>query len=343
MKVCVVGGGINGIASALRIKETFPNLSVTIITKDVTPDTTSDIAAGWWKPFLASKTPIDSIHRWAKVTHDYVYSILATDPQALTHGIRTQHGVSLSIYADAKDPFWHDIVYDYHRLNQKDLQRYPASVKSGFGFTSIYIEGSKFLPRLYKRFKDLGGTMLQREIHSFEELYNEYDVIINCAGLANRFLLDDKNVFPIRGQLIRAKAPWVNEFCIMNEPSVDNPNLNTYILPNQHFVVLGGTQYENDWNINPTVKDKQWIIESTKKLMPNLEFAEHICDCVGLRPGRTSIRVEREDINYTKDKKIKMIHNYGHGGSGLTLFWGCAQDVLMMFTQIINESKISKL
>jgi len=342
MKVCVVGGGINGIASAYRIKETFPNLSVTIITKDVTPDTTSDIAAGWWEPYLTGNTHLHLIHRWSKSTYDYAHLSLNTHPKAAREqGISTRHGVFLSTQPDIKDPFWHDIVYDYHRLNKKDLERYPASIKSGFGFTSVFIEGGKFLPILYKRFKESGGTIIKREIQSFKELYNEYDVIINCAGLANRHLLNDKETFPIRGQIIRVKAPWINEYCIINES--DDPNYSTYILPNQDFVVLGGTQYENDWNINPTAKDKQWIIESTKKFIPNLEFAEHMCDCVGLRPARTSIRVEREDINYAKDKKIKMIHNYGHGGSGLTLFWGCAQDVLVMFTQIINESNISKL
>ena len=38
----------------------------------------------------------------------------------------------------------------------------------------------------------------------------------------------------------------------------------------------------------------------------------------GLRPYRPSVRLEREG---------RLIHNYGHGGAGYTLAYGCAEDV----------------
>jgi D-amino-acid oxidase len=38
----------------------------------------------------------------------------------------------------------------------------------------------------------------------------------------------------------------------------------------------------------------------------------------GLRPYRHVVRLEREN---------RVIHNYGHGGAGFTLCFGCAQDV----------------
>ena len=40
---------------------------------------------------------------------------------------------------------------------------------------------------------------------------------------------------------------------------------------------------------------------------------------VGLRPGRPTVRVEREG---------DVIHCYGHGGCGVTVSWGCADDVV---------------
>ena len=46
-------------------------------------------------------------------------------------------------------------------------------------------------------------------------------------------------------------------------------------------------------------------------------------DLVGLRPGRMEVRLEREE----KNGKY-LIHNYGHGGSGVTLSWGCADEVV---------------
>jgi D-amino-acid oxidase len=44
---------------------------------------------------------------------------------------------------------------------------------------------------------------------------------------------------------------------------------------------------------------------------------------VGLRPGRGAVRLERE----TPSPGRTLIHNYGHGGAGVTLAWGCADDV----------------
>jgi D-amino-acid oxidase len=43
---------------------------------------------------------------------------------------------------------------------------------------------------------------------------------------------------------------------------------------------------------------------------------------VGFRPTRSRIRVERVDLD-----GVPLIHNYGHGGSGVTVSWGCAQEV----------------
>jgi hypothetical protein len=43
----------------------------------------------------------------------------------------------------------------------------------------------------------------------------------------------------------------------------------------------------------------------------------------GLRPGRTPLRLECEELNI-HGKIIHIIHCYGHGGSGITLAMGCA-------------------
>lgn len=50
---------------------------------------------------------------------------------------------------------------------------------------------------------------------------------------------------------------------------------------------------------------------------------------VGLRPLRTSgVRLEREDVSMSTG--VPVVHNYGHGGSGITLHWGCAEEAVSL-------------
>ena len=50
-------------------------------------------------------------------------------------------------------------------------------------------------------------------------------------------------------------------------------------------------------------------------------FAEP--EAVGLRPGRKEVRLELEMAG----PSCPIVHNYGHGGGGFTVAWGCANEV----------------
>ena len=93
-------------------------------------------------------------------------------------------------------------------------------------------------------------------------------------------------------------------------------------------MILGGVAQEGNWSLEPTEEDRNFILEKCSKIIPDLKNAEIIEDIVGLRPGRTEVRLEKEQIS---GKTI--IHNYGHGGSGVTLSWGCAEEVV----ELANE------
>jgi len=54
---------------------------------------------------------------------------------------------------------------------------------------------------------------------------------------------------------------------------------------------------------------------------------------VGLRPGRAEVRVELDHDSLP----VPVIHDYGHGGSGITIGWGCAQDVAALAQQVEAE------
>ena len=87
--------------------------------------------------------------------------------------------------------------------------------------------------------------------------------------------------------------------------------------------MLGGTAEEGDWDLEPREATTREILAKAQRLQPELEGAGVVGAAVGLRPGRVAVRVERDT---TADGR-PLVHDYGHGGSGFTLSWGCADDV----------------
>ena len=59
MKITVVGAGVSGLTTGIRLLEEGWN--VNIITENMSPNTVSDTAAAWWYPFLAE--PIEKTNR----------------------------------------------------------------------------------------------------------------------------------------------------------------------------------------------------------------------------------------------------------------------------------------
>jgi D-amino-acid oxidase len=49
----------------------------------------------------------------------------------------------------------------------------------------------------------------------------------------------------------------------------------------------------------------------------------------GLRPARSAVRVETEQLG-----NAWCVHNYGHGGNGVSLSWGCAREVVELAVQL---------
>ncbi|TDG45678.1 hypothetical protein AWZ03_007953 [Drosophila navojoa] len=340
LRVAVIGAGVNGVASAIKILEHYQdekklNVQVTILSEQFTPHTTGDGSAGLWGPFLLGGTDESKVHKWSRDMHLFLEQIWLSE-DAGEAGVCLVPCVRLS-----SDPsvivgdFWRDIVYGAVELTAEQLEVYnkgrDVKFTCGMSFVTYTSEPIKLLPYLMKRFVRRGGQVEQRKITDLESFVREssYDVIVNCTGLGSRQLLNDDDVYSVRGQVSRVRANWV--FTAILDESDDG----NYIIPNTESVVLGGTHQERDYNTNVCAKDKRFIIDGCRSLLPGLKHSEHLFDWVGLRPGRVQLRLEAE----RRGNKL-LIHNYGHGGSGVTLCWGCADDVLNLLLAAKVKAKL---
>jgi D-amino-acid oxidase len=158
-------------------------------------------------------------------------------------------------------------------------------------------------------------TVERRRVAHLGEATARAPIVVNATGLAAARLCGDARVHPVRGHVVLAANPGLDE-SVRDE---DHPAGATYVHPRSRDVVLGGSFDDDRTDPGPDPAEAAGIVERATALVPRLRGAEILGDRIGLRPARDGgARVEREG---------NIVHAYGHGGAGMTLSWGCADEV----------------
>ncbi len=311
-EVLILGCGVIGLTSGIRLLEN--GYEVEITAAKIPPDTTSNVATAYWYPFRVS--PPDRVLPWAAVTYKR-YMELSEIPGI---GIGIFNFIQIFDHR-VEDPFWKGAVRGFRRAHKDEL---PPGYVDGYVAPVARIETPVYMNYLVNRFVESGGmvTKLDAELEKLEEIPADSRLIINSTGLGAGKLFNDKEVFPIRGQLVKTSNPGLRD-CINEE---DGPLAVSYIVPHGSYCILGGTAEDNNWNLDIDPETSEEILLKCKILEPRLEDVEVLGHRIGLRPGRTEVRLELEEISGIGP----LIHNYGHGGAGFTLSWGCAEEVLQI-------------
>ena len=175
-----------------------------------------------------------------------------------------------------------------------------------------------YLEYLLARYAAAGGSIEIEQVGSLSAV--DAPVVVNCTGVGARKLVGDSSVVPVRGQVVVVRSPGIEEFYI-------NHALHgydyVYLFPHGDLVLLGGTAEEGAWDRPPRPEVSARILRDTTAVFPQLSGAEVVAERVGLRPYRPSVRLEAESLPGGR----VLWHNYGHGGGGVTLSWGCARDL----------------
>ncbi|XP_062863899.1 D-aspartate oxidase [Trichomycterus rosablanca] len=328
LKAVVIGAGVVGMSSAVCIAEALPYCSVTILAKNFSPDTTSDLAAGILLPQQNPDIPVEHQRRWFKGTFDHLLGIVQS-PQASEAGVLLSSGYQLFKEVPSnKKPYWSDSLFGLRTMTDSEMKQFPNH-KFGQAITTIKCESLTYLPWLKQRFLKAGGQIQQQEVTDLQQLAQTYDVMVNCSGLGSRFLVGDEQVYPVRGQILKVSAPWLKNFFRDNDG-------NTYIYPGIDSVTLGATQQINDWSLEVDKQDSEGILKRCSDMVPALRSSVVLEECVGLRPGRRIIRLEREWL-IIQDRQVLLVHNYGHASWGISLSWGTALEALDLVRQGLYE------
>ena len=332
-RVAVIGAGVTGLPTAVMLTQSKFMPQVTIISEEFTPNTTSD-KAGASLRVTHNKTG-STDHRkekWTRETYQYFFDLFKSPlADRLNISLVTMYVV---FEGDRVDPWWKDLVLGFRTVSASEKQKMNIPEdKNAWCYSTLIFPCGQYLSWQMEQFKANGGRVIQRKLRSLNEIDGIYDVIVNCSGLGSRELVNDQEVFPVRGQAILVDAPWVKH-SITAEVGDDV----TYIYPRSNGVLLGGTAQFGDWSTNIDFADREGILSRCSHYIPSLAQAKVIDEWVGLRPGRKQVRLEVED---SKDV-TPVVHNYGHTGQGLVFSIGCAKDCIKHVEECLTKKSFQR-
>jgi D-amino-acid oxidase len=310
-RVAIIGAGVSGLTCAVAFAES--GFETSILAEQVGDQTDSAAAAALWFPYDAG--PSDEMIAWALITYDTLF-VLARAPRS---GVSLVELRTFSRTGEIEIPEWAPAL-GARRL-QSDI---PPAFVSGFALKVPVMDTTIYLGYLASRFREGSG-----EIHpnsrfaKLEEVDSAFGLVVNCTGIGARTLVRDLDLEPHRGQI--AIVGKMDLPCAV--VCDDSPLM--YAIPRGNDCVFGGTnQLSDDRTIDPAATVR--IVAECSSVL-GINRPGVLRERVGLRPFRRSgVRLEQTQLRDGRP----VIHNYGHGGSGFTFSWGCAETVLRIAHQM---------
>ncbi len=315
-RASVVGAGVIGLTTALALRA--DGWDVEVLTAEAPTATTSGVAAAFWYPYLAG--PAQSVDQWGRVTAKRLAE-LATDPVVPVMA-RTVHEF---VREASVGPGWRTQMPDLAALDGS----LPEGVNHGWSYTSWVADMPAYLQWLVDRCVDVGVELQERRLESLGYAWAPgVDLVVDCAGVEAHHLALDVTVQPVSGQVVLVRAPWISQISL----DTDTPRGATYVVPRTSTVVCGGTATVGSWSRVPDDEVTADILARCTAMVPSLADAEVLDVQVGLRPTRPEVRL---DLAGDADRPV--LHHYGHGGAGLTLSWGAANDAAQLARSVLRR------
>ncbi|MFF6985975.1 FAD-dependent oxidoreductase [Streptomyces sp. NPDC010273] len=313
----MIGAGVSGLTTAVCLAESGMDVRVDT---DRLPDATTSAAAGaMWDPYLAERGGL--VEQWCRDTLSELTALSAD----VGTGIRLVKGTQESrVPCDMPD--WGPMV-GAHMCSPEELRH---GFVSGWRYRAPLVDMPQYLSYLVQRLEQAGGSIRRHRYDTLDEALGEAPVVVNCSGAEARFLAGDVSVDAVRGQLVVVENPGIRDFFCDDTPGAEDL---TYIYPHGNVAVLGGTAERGVWELRPDEAKAREIIRRCVAVEPLIAEARMIGQRVGLRPVRSRVRFANEWHGDTL-----LLHNYGHGGAGVTLSWGCAREIAVLVRERVRPT-----
>ncbi|MBA2310271.1 MAG: FAD-binding oxidoreductase [Pseudonocardiales bacterium] len=308
-EVLVIGAGVSGLTTAVCLAEADHRVAVHT---DRLPAQTTSAVAGAMIATVGEGDP-GPIARGAATLAEM--TALAEQPGT---GVRITTGTFAARPAFPSAPPGADVLPGFQMCDPAEL---PDGFGMGFRGSVPLVDMPHYLAYLQGRLSAAGGTMRVAPVGSLAHAAELAPLVVNCAGLGARELAGDSDLHGVRGQHVLVRNPGLTEFFL------EAPLGPTWagVFPHGEHVVLGGIFDPDDHRAEPDPAIADAILRACTEVVPELADAEVIGHQVGFRPVRRTVRLEAEQLG-----AATVVHNYGHGGNGVTLSWGCAREVLAL-------------
>lgn len=364
MRATIIGAGVNALTSAILLQQN--GFQVSVVAKGFLGQTTTTVAGALWEmppavcglyepvPAAVAKREI----QWAVSSYQRFKELYSKDRRSgvfmrpvvfyLKHNLIDDdlEGLKFLELSECVDGLIHepDLVQEQQNSDYVDAYRY----------VSPQIDTDVYLAYLYEVYLNGGGDLccqsisdLGEEIDNIQDQYKA-DLIVNCSGLGACQLVPDGQVVPVRGAWFSVRNdgtqfPKVDTAFCASQESWSSDGVFMFVLPRgETQLVMGGIAQPNQWDTelsrnSPEIHKMLELCFTSFPFLREADF-ENASFRVGLRPFRAGgVRLDLDTTTYP----IPVISNYGHGGAGVFLSWGCALDVLKLANEV-KESALSK-
>jgi len=316
-RVSVVGAGVMGMSIAHELA-VHGGYEVTVVASHDALASMSSVAAAVWFPYQSGDSA--SLPDWLRRARERFEALAEADPTA---GVDLREGTVVERVADA-DRWWTAVIPRSRAASADEL---PSGAVSGVRAVVPVISTAHYMAWLRRLCESLGIRFVEGTVTSVNDVARDTnaDAVVVAAGLGSGPLLGDDSIFPIRGQIVRLANPGLTDWIVDD----DFPGGMTYVIPRRVDIVCGGVAEAGSWDTGILPETEEAILRRATSLVPELAGLPIVSRAAGLRPARASIRLE-----HVAGYAVPVVACYGHGGSGVSLSWGCAEAVAELVAEV---------